>query len=166
MYQITSDIQLLISRELGSLKKEIELFPNEEFLWSTMSGITNSAGNITLHICGNLQHFIGAVLGNSGYVRDRELEFSQNIGSPAELIREIEQTEQMIKNVLPSLSEETIATKYPQTVGGIELPCGRFLIHLSAHLSFHLGQIGYLRRILTTDNQSSGAVLLSALAAE
>jgi len=157
------DILILISRELNSLKNEIEMFPDDKMLWSVLPGITNSAGNLTLHVCGNLKYYIGAVLGNTGYIRDRESEFNRKSGSRVELVAELQETNEMIQSVLPKLSETIIADTYPETVGGVEIPCGRFLTHLATHLSFHLGQVGYLRRILTRNNQSSGAVSLRAI---
>jgi len=160
MNPIIEDIQILMSRELDSLKSEIELFPDDEIIWNVLPGISNSAGNLVLHICGNLKYFIGAVLGNTGYLRDRESEFNRKSGSRTELITDLLDTKEVVQNVLPGLSEKTLVDIYPKTVGGIELACGRFLMHLAVHLSFHVGQVGYLRRILTGDNQSSGAVSL------
>ena len=52
------------------------LYKNEEDVWKIKEGISNSAGNLTLHLLGNLNHFIGATLGNTGYVRERDKEFS------------------------------------------------------------------------------------------
>jgi hypothetical protein len=152
-----------MSRELDSLVKEIEMFSDDVIIWKVLSGISNSAGNLTLHICGNLNYFIGAVLGNTGYRRDRESEFSRKSGSRSELVSGLQETKEIIQNVLPKISETILTKTYPKTVGGLELPCGRFLIHLATHLSFHVGQVGYLRRILTGNNESSGAVSLRLL---
>ncbi len=163
MNTMMEDIGLLFSRELSSLKNEIELFPDDQMLWDVLPGITNSAGNLALHVCGNLEHFIGAVLGNTGYIRNRDSEFNTKSGSRTEMIRTVEETDEVIQSVLPNLSESIITEKYPEAVGGVELPCGRFLIHLTNHLSFHLGQVGYLRRILTKNNQSSGAISIGAM---
>jgi len=160
---VIENIQILISRELHSLQSEIELFPDEDIIWEVLPGVTNSAGNLTLHVCGNLNYFIGAILGNTGYIRDRESEFNRKSGSRAELIQIIRETDEMIISVLPEISETILSDKYPETVGGVELPCDRFLLHLAIHLAHHLGQVGYLRRILTQNNQSSGAVSLLAI---
>jgi len=158
MKMILEDICILMSRELESLANEIELFPNDEIIWNVIPGITNSAGNLTLHVCGNLKYFIGSVLGNTGYIRDRDLEFSRKSGSQSELVSDLRNTKKVIQTVLPKLSETTFAESYPKTVGGVDIPCHRFLIHLATHLSFHVGQVGYLRRILTGNKESSGAV--------
>ena len=66
----------LYIRDLDKLEVELSSYPDEKSIWTTSGSISNSAGNLCLHICGNLQHFIGAVLGKSGYERNREFEFS------------------------------------------------------------------------------------------
>jgi hypothetical protein len=157
------DIQLLLSRELESFAKEIEMFPDDETVWVTVAGISNSAGNLALHICGNLKHYVGSIFGGSGYVRNRELEFSTRAGSRKDLISEIRSTIEVVTDILPRLSERTLAEVYPEKVGGNELPCHLFLLHLCTHTAFHLGQAGYLRRIITKENQSSGGISLQAL---
>jgi hypothetical protein len=158
------DVRRLLVRELETFAREIELFPNDEAVWKTAPGITNSAGNLALHACGNLKHFVGAVLGDTGYVRNRDQEFASRAGSREELVREIRWTRDVVEAVLPRVSEKALAAPYPQAVGGVELPCGRFLLHLATHLSFHLGQASYLRRFLTGDARSSGPVPIAALA--
>ena len=157
------DLCVLNERELNSLISEIELFPDDKILWRVLPGIANSAGNLTLHVCGNLKYFIGSVLGNTGYIRDRESEFNRKSGSRAELVADLQSTKEVVQNVLAKLSETDLTTPYPKIVGGVELTCGRFLIHLATHLSFHIGQVGYLRRALTGKNESSGAISLRAL---
>jgi len=152
-----------MGRELDSLKDEIALFPDDSTPWHVLPGIVNSAGNLTLHVCGNLKYYIGSVLGNTGYIRDRESEFNRKSGSRTELISDLQATKEIVQNVLPTLPETLLTEIYPKTVGGFDLPCGRFLVHLATHLSFHVGQVGYLRRILTGNNESSGAISLRAL---
>jgi len=163
MNTMIGDIQRLLIRELESFMKEIELFEGDETVWRTLPGTTNSAGNLVLHVCGNLKHYIGRVLGGREYIRDREAEFSASAGKRRDLVREIEETIEVVSDVLPCLTESTIKNSYPEQVGGTNLPCGRFLIHLCAHASFHLGQAGYLRRILTQKNLSSGGVSIQVL---
>jgi hypothetical protein len=158
------DVRRLLVRELETFAREIELFPDDEAVWKTAPGITNSAGNLALHACGNLKHYIGAVLGDTGYVRNREAEFQARAGSREELAREIRWTRDVVLAVLPRVPAETLAGTYPEPVGGFELPCGRFLLHLAVHLSFHLGQASYLRRFVTGDPRSSGPVALAELA--
>ena len=155
----------LICRELRGFAREIELFADEARIWETLPGVANSVGTLALHVCGNLQHFVGAVLGGSGYVRDRPFEFAAR-GLPRErLLAEIAQTLSEVERVLPGLSEAALSAPYPDVLGGLRPPTGLFLQHLACHLSHHLGQAGYLRRTLTGDNRSSGTISMESLAA-
>jgi DinB superfamily len=158
------DVRRLLARELSSFAREIELFPDDASVWKTAPGITNSAGNLALHACGNLKHFIGAVLGETGYVRNREAEFATRAGTREELVRELRWTRDVVEAVLPRVEPEVLAAPFPEKVGGVALPCGRFLLHLAVHLSFHLGQASYLRRFVTADARSSGPIAIAALA--
>jgi len=164
MSRFTADLALLLTRELEAFAREVEAFPNDDAVFKTLPGVTNSAGNLAQHVAGNLRHFVGAVLGGSGYVRDRSAEFTARGTSRAELARELRETAALVGEVLPRLSEEQLAARYPEAVGGIEVPCDRFLLHLLSHLAHHLGQAGYLRRVLTADERSVGPISLKALA--
>ena len=161
---MTTDwIRLLITRELASFSREIELFPDEAQIWATAPGIANSAGTLTLHICGNLQHYLGAVLGNTGYVRDRPLEFSARDLPRAVLLENLAKTSEVVRTVLAALTDEQLAADYPDGLGVPRMPTGLFLGQLAVHLAFHLGQAGYLRRMLTGSSESSGALAMQAL---
>ena len=155
---------LLLRRDLQGFATELELFPDEALIWETLPGISNSGGNLTLHVCGNLQYFVGTVLGRTGYVRDRPLEFAARGLSRSALLAEIERTLHAVQTVLPGLSGDDLSAPYPDVLGGIRPPTGLFLVHLSGHLSHHLGQAGYLRRALTGENRSSGTVSMQSLA--
>jgi hypothetical protein len=158
------DVRRLLTRELEAFAREVELFPDDETLWRTVSGVTNSAGNLALHACGNLKHFVGAVLGGSGYVRDRPAEFATRAGRREDVARQLRETAGIVAGVLSRVPESALAAPYPEPHDGVQLPCGRFLLHLCTHLAFHLGQAGYLRRALTGDARPSGAIALRALA--
>lgn len=151
-------------RELEAFAREVELFPDDESLFRTLPGVSNSAGNLALHACGNLKHFVGAVLGGTGYVRNRDAEFATRGGRREDLARELRETIGVVSAALARVSESDVDKPYPQPVAKLELPCGRFLMHLAVHLSFHLGQAGYLRRALTGDDRTSGAVAVPELA--
>jgi uncharacterized damage-inducible protein DinB len=138
----------LFLRDLEKLKTEITSFKDEKKIWETSGDIKNSAGNLCLHLCGNLQHFIGAVLGNSGYVRNRDAEFSKKNVPIRELVAEIELTTKVVETTLKGLKEEDIQKTYPINVLGYEMTTEYFLIHLTTHLNYHLGQINYHRRLL------------------
>jgi uncharacterized damage-inducible protein DinB len=137
----------LFARDLERLKTEIQAFPDGHSLWRVNGTITNSAGNLCLHLCGNLQHFIGAILGNTGYVRERDAEFSKRDVPAAELIAEIERTMAVLSPVLKSLSDQDMAKPFPVKVFAEEMSTAQFLLHLQGHLNYHLGQINYMRRM-------------------
>ncbi|MGH1518605.1 DinB family protein [Chryseobacterium sp. JK1] len=145
---ITESLRSLFNRDLNQLKKEIEAYQNEKNLWIIDQNIANSAGNLCLHLVGNINHFIGAQLGNTGYERHRDLEFSLKNIPKAELIEKVEATAAMIDEVLPQLSEEDLKKEYPLVVFESTMTTDYFLIHLIAHLDYHLGQINYHRRLL------------------
>jgi hypothetical protein len=160
-------LSILITRELAAFSRELDLFDDESLIWSTVPGIANSAGNLALHVCGNLQHFVGATLGDTGYVRDREREFSARGIARAEVQANLARTSDVVRTVLSSLSGKDLSTHFPGLPGDLHVPAALFLLHLSTHLAFHLGQAGYLRRLLTGENeQGSGAVSIRALAVE
>lgn len=159
-------ISLLLTRELSAFSRELELFPDEALIWATSPGISNSAGTLTLHVCGNLQHYVGAVLGNTGYVRDRDLEFSARDIPRSLLQANLAGTIEVVRTVLTGLSGQRLREEYPDVPGVPRVPTGLFLLHLSTHLAHHLGQAGYLRRVLTGANESSGALSLQALSAK
>lgn len=163
MSETAAWLRLLLVRELEAFGRELSLFPNDELVWATLPGISNSAGTLALHVSGNLQHFVGRVLGATGYVRDRNAEFSRRGVSRDELAREIRQTIQVIENVLPRLSSDDLALEYPEAVGGVRFPTGLFLLHLSTHIAHHLGQAGYLRRALTGESRHSEAISVKVL---
>jgi uncharacterized damage-inducible protein DinB len=142
----------IFERELNKLIEEIKLYPNEETIWKTTDGIKNSGGNLCLHICGNLQHFIGHVIGNTGYVRNRDKEFSvTNIPSP-ELVKEVQKTIQAVVSTLQSAPEINLEEEYTalpaHILGKEKLTKGFFLMHLVSHTSYHIGQINYHRRMI------------------
>jgi len=140
----------LFQRDLEKLKTEITSYKNENKMWDLSGEIKNSAGNLCLHICGNLQHFIGTVLGNSGYVRDRDSEFSRKNVPVEEMQKEIDETIVIIKKTLMELDESKLEETYQINVFGNEMTTGFFLAHLTTHLNYHLGQINYHRRLLDT----------------
>ena len=138
----------LFLRDLEKLKTEITSFKDEKKIWEVSGDVKNSAGNLCLHLCGNLQHFIGAVLGNSGYVRNRDAEFSRKDVPIRELVAEIELTAKVVQKTLQELKEDTLQKTYPINVFGYEMTTEYFLVHLAGHLNYHLGQINYHRRLL------------------
>ncbi len=145
---IANNVCEIIVRDLQKLAAEVSAFKNEEDLWKTEGDIKNSTGNLSLHVCGNLQHFIGAVLGNSGYIRNRDAEFAQKNISKEKLLKEIDVTVAAVKNGMRLLTDEELYKEYPLEKWNQHSSKAFLLIHLTAHLNYHLGQINYLRRVL------------------
>ena len=138
----------LFERDLNRLKEEINFFIDEKDIWLTPGDIKNSPGNLCLHVCGNLKHFVGSTLGNTGYVRERDKEFSLKNVPRNDLIDNISETLIIVKQVISELDENTFQNTYPINVFEKEMTTEYFLIHLTTHLNYHLGQINYLRRFI------------------
>jgi uncharacterized damage-inducible protein DinB len=145
---LTQTLLELFTRDLNLLTEEIRQYKNESNLWKTEGLITNSAGGLCLHLIGNLNHFIGAILGGTGYVRQRELEFTLTDVSKMELIKQVEDTLDVIDRTLKKLTEADLQKEYELQVFKKPMSTEYFLVHLSTHLSYHLGQINYHRRLL------------------
>ena len=160
----TADIQLLLLRELDGLSREVGQFPDDDWLWATRAGVTNSAGNLALHVAGNLQHFIGALLGQTGYVRDRDAEFSTRAGTRESVQRELQRAADAVALTLARLDPWTLTQPMPGTPHGLVIQTVRFLLQLVAHAAFHLGQAGYVRRIVCGDATSTNPIPLGPLA--
>ena len=141
-------LRTLFNRDLLKLKQELELYRNEENLWKVDRDIINPAGNLCLHLVGNLNTYLGATFGKTGYIRNRDLEFSQKGVSRKELIQKTEDTIKVVDTVLASMKDEHLREEYPLLVFKEKTSTEYFLIHLATHLSYHLGQINYHRRLL------------------
>ena len=141
-------LKKLFNRDLEKLKTEISSYNDEKKLWKISGEIKNSAGNLCMHLCGNLQHFIGNILGNSGYVRNREAEFSTKNIPKEKLLDEINVTAKVVEKTISELKEDKFNEIYPVNVFGYEMTTEFFLVHLATHLNYHLGQINYHRRLL------------------
>lgn len=145
---IIHTLRELYKRDLNKLKSEIEAYSTEDILWLTSEGISNCGGNLCLHLIGNLNAFIGAELGNSGYIRQRELEFSEKYVPKAALVEQIESTIKLVDSTLGKLTEEDLSKEYPLVILKEPMTTCFFLMHLTTHLAYHLGQVNYHRRLL------------------
>ncbi len=141
-------LQYLFKRDLEKLKGEMTAYQQEENIWKVDKNITNSAGNLCLHLVGNLNTYLGTHLGNTGYIRQRDLEFSLKNVPRITLIKQVEDTMVMIHNTLNQLTEADLEKEYPIIVFKNKMETGLFLTHLTTHLTYHLGQINYHRRLL------------------
>jgi len=145
---LTETLKSLFTRDLNKLKLEIESYQDESKIWVIDKNISNSAGNLCLHLIGNINNFIGAEIGKTGYIRNRELEFSLKDVPRTELIEKIEDTIMVVNNALDRLTEADLQSIYPLVVFEKEMTTEFFLVHLSVHLGYHLGQINYHRRLV------------------
>jgi uncharacterized damage-inducible protein DinB len=143
-----NNLHQLFLRDLDLLAQEITSYPSEASLWVVKGGIKNSGGNLCLHLCGNLQHFIGAILGKDGYVRNRDAEFADKDIPKETLLEQIEATKKAITHAFRQLDTDQLDAHYPIEVFGHPMTTEYFLMHLLAHLTYHRGQINYHRRIL------------------
>ena len=145
---IIQTLKSYLCRDLEKLKQEINAYSDEKKLWITDKGINNSAGNLCLHLIGNLNTYIGAVLGNTGYIRNRDLEFSLQDVPRKDLLKMIDDTIEVVAKTMDNLKEEQLEEEYPALVWKEKTSTEFLLGHLITHLSYHLGQINYHRRLL------------------
>lgn len=144
-----ADFAHILGRDLDALATQISRYPDDASLWRLVGTIQNPPGTLVHHLVGNLRHYVGAVLGGSAYARDRAAEFSVRGTAKDELLLMIGACRAEVVPILASLSDEALAAPYPG-----ELPASmagattrRFLLHLSGHFMWHLGQVDYHRRL-------------------
>jgi len=141
-------LKILFNRDLDKLSQEINAYKNEKNIWLTEDGISNSAGNLCLHLLGNLNTYIGAEIGKTGYIRNRDLEFSMKDVTRQELLDGIIKVKEIVQRSLDLIKDIELEQEYPQLVLKEKTSTGYFLVHLAVHLGYHLGQINYHRRML------------------
>ena len=151
-------IKVVMLRELRALDREIRAYPDDSSVWQTPSGISNSAGNLALHMAGNLRHFIGHVLGGTAYVRDRNAEFGAKDLSREELRAIIAEAIADLDGAFDRITDEQLASEFPMPIMEHRFRASDFLMHLAVHLSYHLGQVDYHRRLLTGSAATVGTV--------
>ncbi|WP_034044772.1 DinB family protein [Wocania ichthyoenteri] len=144
----TETLIKIFNRDLNKLKIEIESYKDEKNLWVLKDDISNSAGNLCLHVVGNLNHFIGAEFGNTGYIRQRDLEFSLKNVPKTDIVNQINEVSLIVEETLKTLNPNDLQKEYSRRVFEDKMTTEFFLIHLATHLAYHLGQINYHRRLL------------------
>ena len=156
---LASELAALFARDIARLIQQLQAFPDTASVWKTAPGVTNAAGTLALHLEGNLREYIGRQLGQIAFKRDRPLEFSSRGVERDELVARLEAVKGQIPPVIAALSNAQLDAIYPENVIGKPITTRQFLIHLEAHLNYHLGQVDYLRRIAT----GKGAIDLAGL---
>ncbi|MGH7593596.1 MAG: DinB family protein [Gemmatimonadales bacterium] len=157
-------VKRCLIRDLDGFALELDAYPDEGSVWALPAGVRNSSGTLTLHACGNLRHFVGAVLGKNGYVRDRDAEFALRDLPRVELEMLIAVTRDEVARALDQLDSDLLTGDFPLPVGKVTLSTGQFLVHLATHLSYHLGQADGHRRVVTGQSEGVGTVALPPLA--
>ncbi|MFL0682966.1 MAG: DinB family protein [Algoriphagus aquaeductus] len=142
------EINLLFQRDLSKLEEELRAYQNEAHLWMVGQGISNSAGNLALHLFGNLRHFIGLDLGGIAYERNREREFAHKEEPREALLQELSEVKGVVEQSLLNLHPDRLGDMSLHAFFGHPMTIGYFLIHLYGHFNYHLGQINYHRRLL------------------
>jgi len=161
---VTADaIRTVLARELRTLAREVDAYPSDAALWQVVPGVTNSGGTLALHLAGNISHYIGAVLGRTGFVRDRPAEFALRDVPRAEVKARVQDALASVEQVLSELPPGSLEAPYPEVLAGRTLGTEQFLVHLVAHFGYHLGQIDYHRRMLPAESGTVGALSLSEL---
>lgn len=135
----------VFEKDINKLIAELELNENEDLLWQKLEGTSNPAGNLFMHLIGNLRHFVSLRLGNIPYERNRPFEFSGKM-SKHEIHALILQTKNEVIDTISKLTHEQLAQNYAEEVFGKPMQTDYFLFHLLGHLNYHLGQINFHRR--------------------
>ena len=142
-------LRRVLVRDASGLREELLAYPEEQQIWAMPPGIKNSAGTLALHLCGNLQHFVGALFGGTGYVRNRDAEFSRRDVTRADLLAECDAAASAVALGCAALTDEALSMPFPDKLAGVTLPTGLALLHMATHLAYHLGQVDYHRRLVT-----------------
>ena|SRR5258708_6486897 len=160
---ISASIAGMMTRELRALKRELEAYPNDAEIWRLAPPIANSAGTLTLHLVGNLRHYVGARFAGNGYVRNRDVEFRDRDIPGVELLARIDATIRDVEAGLARVTPAQLDQPFPELIAGMQVLTGDFLVHLAAHAAYHLGQVDYHRRLLAGSAVTIGAVAISEL---
>jgi hypothetical protein len=138
----------LYKRELEKLKLEILSYESDELLWKQFEG-TVPAGNICLYLTGNLQHYIGNIVGDSGYIRNKEAEMKARNLSRERLTEEIDATRNTVVNTLEEVSKTDLQKIFPTNEFEEPVTTEYYLIHLLKNFSFYFGQIKYHHQLVS-----------------
>lgn len=158
-----TELRTIFRRDLTATGVEVTRYPDDETLWRETPGCPNSGGTLVLHMVGNLRHYVGAEMGGSDYVRDRPAEFGDR-GVPRDEIQAlIRAAIEEVDAGLAALGPDQLDAPSNAPVGDGALSNRMWLMHLSVHLAYHLGQLNYHRRILTGDATDVGTLSLRAL---
>ena len=146
---ITTILIDLYGKELDKLKNEINAYESDELLWKSVEGAQVTGGNLCLFIAGNLQHNIGAMIGDSGYIRNKEAELKARNVSRERLMEEIENTRQVVVDTLEQVSKSELLKVFPTKDFEEPVTTEYYLVHLLNNFSFNLGQMHMHRKTVS-----------------
>jgi uncharacterized damage-inducible protein DinB len=135
-------------RRVKSLAEKL----SEEQFWKKPYPYGNSFGNLVLHITGNLNYYIGAQIANTGYLRERELEFAENhTEHKGEVLSKLDEAVDIVIETLKTQTHQTWEEEY--TAIGVDDVKDRFSIYLrvAVHFHHHIGQMIYLVKELSDE---------------
>ena len=116
----------------------------EKQFWTKPYAYGNSFGHLVLHLTGNLNYYIGAQIANTGYVRDRQREFTEpNPPAKEEALKQLDAAVAMVMETVRSQSSADWAKAY----SAVGTNCGNRLdmvLQCAAHMQHHIGQMIYL----------------------
>jgi uncharacterized damage-inducible protein DinB len=138
----------LYTRDLTRIIGELNSYQDEEDIWKVLPGTLNSAGHLVQHLIGNLKTYIGNPLAGIGYVRNRDAEFTVRSFTRTQFLDTLNEVIQIINTALHNKTDEELTAVYSGNDLSIspDQTIDVVLLHLLAHLSYHLGQINYQRR--------------------
>jgi len=165
-HMLLTMVRRTIARDIAAARRQVEAYPDDESIWKVVPGITNAGGTLALHMAGNIRHFIGAILGNTGYVRDRDAEFATRGASRAEIINQLDDAANAAQTTLSRFEISKLEDTYPLKINDMDVPTGAYLVHLAVHFGYHLGQMDYHRRIVTGNGATVNTMALAPVFAE
>ncbi|WP_235299197.1 DinB family protein [Portibacter marinus] len=121
---------------------------NEEQVWYSQNENVNSVANLILHICGNLRQYVCSGIFREKDVRDRDREFSAEPGrfDKKELKSMFAETMEELGEKIELLTPEILTQNY--SVQGFQESGIAIMIHITEHLSYHVGQITHITKSL------------------
>lgn len=123
------------------IKKCLSMLTEEE-VWYRPNSQTVSIGNLVLHLCGNARQWVVSGLGNEPDTRVRQAEFDERGPLPTtDLLRKLDATMADVEQVLSRITTEDLLQTH--RAQGFEETGVAILIHVTEHLSYHVGQITY-----------------------
>ena len=160
---LNKTLEVMLVRELRAFQREIEAYPDDASIWKPIPGVPNVGGTLALHVAGNIQHFIGAILGRDGFVRNRDAEFARLDVSRGELTAGLDAAIAAVERTLPRVTTQTLDATYPEPIAKRQVRTSDFAVHLAVHLAYHLGQLDYHRRAVTGNASGIDAVSVREL---